>query len=182
MPPLAISVMGVSGSGKSTLGALLARQLGCAFLEGDSFHSAQNVEKMRHGTPLTDADRWPWLDHLGAAMHEEVDRQGLVVAACSALRRAYRERLAASSHQPMVFILLNTTAAELTRRLENRPGHYMPPSLLSSQLATLEVPEADEKALILDANTAPDDLSRQVMAWLTSCQKADTSGPGRLLP
>lgn len=167
VPPLAITVMGVSGSGKSTLGALLARQLGCAFLEGDSFHSTRNVEKMRNGIPLTDADRWPWLDHLGTAMNEAVGRDGLVVAACSALRRAYRERLAASSRQPMVFILLNTTAEELARRMEGRPDHYMPPSLLSSQLATLEVPEPDEKALVLDASACPEELGQQAMAWLT---------------
>lgn len=170
VPPLAVTVMGVSGSGKSTLGALLAKQLGCAFLEGDSFHSAQNVEKMRHGIPLTDADRWPWLDHLGAAMGEAARRDGLVVAACSALRRAYRERLAASARQRMVFILLDTTAAELARRMQARPGHYMPPSLLNSQLATLEMPEADENALILDASAAPEELCHQAMAWL-ACGK-----------
>jgi gluconokinase len=167
LPPLAITVMGVSGSGKSTLGALLAKQLGCAFLEGDSFHSTQNVEKMRHGIPLTDADRWPWLDDLGAAMGEAVGRDGLVVAACSALRRSYRERLAASARQPMVFILLNTTATELARRMEGRPDHYMPPSLLNSQLATLEMPEPDETALVLDASACPEDLGHQAMEWLT---------------
>jgi gluconokinase len=177
--PLAITVMGVSGSGKSTLGALLASQLGCAFLEGDSFHSAQNVEKMRHGTPLTDADRWPWLDRLGAAMHAAVGGDGLVVAACSALRRAYRERLAASAHQPMVFILLNTTAAELARRLEDRPDHYMPPSLLDSQLATLEMPGPDEQALILDAGTSPEALSHQVMAWLKARKAVGNLDPQR---
>ncbi len=174
--PLAITVMGVSGSGKSTLGALLARQLGCTFLEGDSFHSAQNVEKMRHGTPLTDADRWPWLDRLGTTMQEAVGQDGLVVAACSALRRAYRERLAASAHQPMVFVLLNTSAAELTRRLEGRPDHYMPSSLLDSQLATLEVPGPDEQALVLDASASPEALSQQVMAWLKAQKKIGELG------
>lgn len=175
--PLAITVMGVSGSGKSTLGALLARQLACPFLEGDSFHSVQNVEKMRHGKPLTDADRWPWLDRLGAAMHEAVGDDGLVVVACSALRRAYRERLAASARQPMVFILLNTTAAELKRRLEGRPDHYMPSSLLDSQLATLEVPGPDEQALVLDARASPEALSHQVTAWLKAQRKISKPGP-----
>jgi gluconokinase len=183
LPPLAITVMGVSGSGKSTLGALLAGRLGCTFLEGDSFHSTQNVEKMRSGIPLTDTDRWPWLDRLGTAMGEAVGRDGLVIAACSALKRAYRERLAASSHQPMVFILPNTTTAELTRRLEARPGHYMPPSLLDSQLATLEMPEPDEKALVLDAGACPEELARQAMAWLTYRPRSpaipSVSGPGR---
>lgn len=166
--PLAITVMGVSGSGKSTLGALLAGQLGCAFLEGDAFHSPENVDKMRHGIPLTDADRWPWLDRLGAAVDGAVGQHGLVVAACSALRRAYRERLATSAHRPMVFILLHTTADELARRLKDRPGHYMPPALLSSQLATLELPGADEAVLTLNSGDSPEDLCRQAMEWLRS--------------
>lgn len=166
--PLAIIVMGVSGSGKSTLGALLAQRLDCAFLEGDAFHSAHNVEKMRNAIPLTDVDRWPWLDRLGAAMNEAVGRQGLAVAACSALRRAYRERLAKSTQQPMVFVLLNTTAAELTRRMEGRIDHYMPPSLLESQLATLEMVGPDEAALTLDACALPQTLGDQVVTWLAS--------------
>ncbi|MDE1917970.1 MAG: gluconokinase [Sphingomonadales bacterium] len=164
--------MGVSGSGKSTLGALLARQLGCTFLEGDSFHSPQNVEKMRAGIPLTDTDRWPWLDQLGAAIEEAVGRDGLVVVACSALRRVYRERLTASARLPMVFILPSTTAAELARRMEGRPDHYMPPSLLGSQLATLEAPGLDEPALILDATACPEELGQQVVTWLRGAHTA----------
>lgn len=164
--PLAIIVMGVSGSGKSTLGALLAQRLDCAFLEGDAFHSAHNVEKMRNAIPLTDADRWPWLDRLGDAVQGAVGAQGLAVAACSALRRSYRERLAMAAHKPMAFILLNAPAPELARRLDNRPGHYMSPHLLDSQLATLELPGTDEQALILDASAPPEALCDDAISWL----------------
>ncbi|WBO24558.1 gluconokinase [Sphingomonas abietis] len=158
--------MGVSGSGKSTLGRMLAAQLGCAFLEGDDFHSAENVAKMRASIPLTDEDRWPWLDRLGAASGEAATSDGLVVTACSALKRVYRERLAGAAHIPTVFVMLETNAQELTRRLGNRPGHYMPPSLLTSQLQTLEPPGADEAALILDSSEATAALCEQARNWI----------------
>jgi gluconokinase len=165
--PLAIVVMGVSGSGKSTLGALLAGRLGCGFLEGDSFHSDANVAKMRQGIALTDEDRWPWLDRLGAAMGEAVAQDGLAVAACSSLKRSYRERLATATGTPIVFILLDAAHGELERRLGNRPGHYMPASLLDSQLRTLERPAGDEPALTLDSTEAPDILSERVIGWIS---------------
>lgn len=164
--PLAIVVMGVSGSGKSTLGALLAARLHATFLEGDSFHSEANVAKMRGGIPLTDEDRWPWLDRLGGAMAEAVARDGLVVAACSALRRGYRERLTVATGTPIVFVLLDTAQTELARRLGNRPGHYMPASLLDSQLRTLERPSGDEPAVIFDSSEAPEILCDKVLEWL----------------
>jgi gluconokinase len=164
--PLAIVVMGVSGSGKSTLGSLLADRLGCTFLEGDSFHSAANVEKMRQGIALTDEDRWPWLDRLGEAMGEAVAKDGLVVAACSALKRSYRERLANATHRPIVFALPDTPPVELERRMGSRPGHYMPASLLDSQLQTLERPDPDEPALTLDSTLEPAALGEQVIAWI----------------
>jgi gluconokinase len=164
--PLAIIVMGVSGSGKSTLGTLLADRLGCAFLEGDSFHSKANVGKMRDGIPLTDEDRWPWLDRLGDAIGDAVRRDGVCVAACSALKRSYRARLAAAIGHPLMFALLDADRPELERRLGNRPGHYMPASLLDSQLRTLERPEADEPALIVDAGEAPQRLGDRVIEWI----------------
>ncbi|PTR09711.1 gluconokinase [Novosphingobium sp. GV055] len=164
--PLAIVVMGVSGSGKSTLGAALAARLDCPFLEGDGFHSAANVAKMREGIALTDADRWPWLDHLGAAMGQAVRQGGVVVAACSALKRAYRERLATAAAEPIAFALLDAPLAELARRMGNRPGHYMPPSLLDSQLDTLERPGADEPALTLDSTQGQDRLADAILAWI----------------
>lgn len=165
--PLALVVMGVSGSGKSTLGALLAQELGCSFLEGDNFHSPANVEKMRHGIALTDEDRWPWLDRLGAAMGEAVAKGGIAVAACSSLKRSYRERLTAATGKPIVFILLDAAPGELERRLGNRPGHYMPASLLDSQLRTLERPAGDEPALTLDSTEGPEALSERVIGWIS---------------
>ncbi len=159
----AIVVMGVSGSGKSTLAALLADRLGCPLIEGDEFHSAANVAKMAAGHPLDDADRWPWLDRVGLAVGAAAQR-GIAVAACSALKRRYRERLQAASDVPLLFVLLDTGADELARRLTERAGHYMPASLLDSQLATLERPAPGERALTLDAARTPDALCADVLA------------------
>lgn len=157
--------MGVSGSGKSTLAALLAERLGCALIEGDAFHSAENVAKMAAGHPLDDADRWPWLDRVGQAVGAAA-QGGIAVAACSALKRRYRERLRAASDVHLLFVLLDTRHDEIARRLTERAGHYMPASLLDSQLATLEHPDADENALTLDAGRTPDALCAAVMAWI----------------
>ena len=164
----AIVVMGVSGSGKSTLASLLAERLGCPFLEGDSFHSAANVAKMRGGEPLTDADRWPWLDQLGAAIGDAVKREGAAVAACSALKHVYRDRLRTAIGAATAFVLLEVGREELIRRLDNRLGHYMPASLIDSQLATLERPEAEEYSLTLDSMLAPERLADRVMDWLAA--------------
>jgi gluconokinase len=162
----AIVIMGVSGSGKSTLASLLAAKLDCPFFEGDEFHSTANVAKMRGGEPLTDADRWPWLDRIGAALGKAVKEDGLAVAACSALRHSYRDHLRAAIGAPVAFILLEVGRDELMRRLSNRPHHYMPASLLDSQLAILERPDETERALTLDSNLDPEDLAYRAMAWL----------------
>ena len=163
---MAVIVMGVSGSGKSTLGARLGAELGATFIEGDAFHDEAAVAKMRAGHPLTDADRWPWLDRLGTAIGAELRASGLVVAACSALRRCYRDRLARAIDGPTRFILLDGAADDLRERVAHRAGHYMPSSLLASQLATLEPPSADEPATTLDAAIPPDALCRAALAWL----------------
>ncbi len=167
-PPsgLAIIVMGVSGSGKSTLGALLASRLECPFLEGDGFHDTHAIAKMSAGQPLDDDDRWPWLDRLGSAVGAAAASEGRAVAACSALRRSYRERLRGVIAAPTRFVLLDASHDELRRRLTDRSGHYMPASLLHSQLATLEHPDADEAALTLDAVAPPDRLCEITQAWL----------------
>ncbi|GAA4216541.1 gluconokinase [Sphingomonas endophytica] len=164
--PLALVVMGVSGTGKSTLGALLAEHWQAPFLEGDTYHSAANVAKMEAGAPLTDEDRWPWLGRLGAALGEAARTGGVAVAACSALRHAYRARLEAAAGLPLRFAFLDTGRAEIARRMRARTGHYMPPTLLDSQLATLEPPGAAERALRLDAGHAPEALCRAVLAWV----------------
>jgi gluconokinase len=164
--PGAIIVMGVSGSGKSTLGELLATALACPFIEGDELHDARSVAKMRAGQPLDDEDRWPWLDRLGATLREATEANGMAVAACSALKHRYRERLSRAITAPTSFILLEADQAELARRLVNRSGHYMPASLLPSQLDALERPDDSERALILDASLPPPALCEASRAWL----------------
>lgn len=162
----AIIIMGVSGSGKSTLATLLGQQLDCPFFEGDSFHSEANVEKMRSGVPLTDADRWPWLDLLGAAIGNAVRQEGVAVAACSALKRVYRDRLRAAIGASTRFVLLEAGREELVRRLNTRPGHYMPASLIDSQLTILERPAADERSLALESTLTPSQEAERVLRWL----------------
>ena len=167
VPPYAIIVMGVSGSGKSTLGAELGRQLRCEFLEGDDFHSAESVAKMRSGHPLDDQDRWPWLDRIAAGLHDAARTNGTAVAACSALKRVYRGRLAAAVGMPLLFVFLDTKdSGELARRLAHRADHYMPASLLASQLDTLEELGLDERAVTLDAQDAPERLCAEALAWI----------------
>jgi gluconokinase len=164
--PLAVIVMGVSGSGKSTLGAALATAIGCPFLEGDSFHAPESVEKMRAGIPLTDDDRWPWLDRLGHAVGAAVAGSTTAVAACSALKKAYRDRLRKAIPAPVGFVLMDASREELLRRLTARTHHYMPASLLTSQLDTLERPGADEPAIAIDATRPVGTLCEQTLAWL----------------
>jgi gluconokinase len=163
---MAVIVMGVSGSGKSTTGALLAESLHCPFLEGDSFHDANAVEKMRSGVPLTDDDRWPWLDRIGAALNAAIAEHGMAVAACSALRRSYRDRLRAGIDAPTRFVLLDNDRDEIMRRMALRAGHYMPASLLDSQFATLERPAADEPATALFTRDTPEALTQAALLWL----------------
>lgn len=162
----AIVIMGVSGSGKSTLAGLLSQLLDCPFLEGDAFHCPANVAKMRSGQPLTDADRWPWLDHLGASIGQSVQHRGIAVAACSALRRCYRDRLRAAIVAPTAFVLLEASREELVCRVSNRPNHYMPASLIDSQLATLEPPDPAECAITIGAGSAPERGAERVLQWL----------------
>ncbi|MDQ2926705.1 MAG: gluconokinase [Pseudomonadota bacterium] len=142
-PRIAVVVMGVSGSGKSTIGAGIAESLGLHFIDGDALHSPESVAKMQAGTPLQDDDRWPWLDRIGACLADSTRWPRGVVIACSALKRAYRDRIRAAA--PGVrFVFLDGTEALIHSRLAGRSGHYMPSALLASQLRTLEVPSADE--------------------------------------
>jgi gluconokinase len=142
-----IVVMGVSGSGKSHVGAALARACGADFVEGDALHPAANIAKMGAGIPLDDADRRPWLAAIAAAIAEHRG-QGVVVA-CSALRRAYRDVLRRADPD-LRLLYLRMPHDELARRMRER-RHFMPPSLLDSQLATLEEPAADEHAVVLES-------------------------------
>ena len=156
-------VMGVSGSGKSTVAEELVRRTGWAFAEGDDLHPEANRRKMAAGHPLTDDDRWPWLrlvaDWIGA--QEDAGRSAVVT--CSALRRAYREVLA-DGHPSVRFVHLTVDPAELRDRLEHRKGHYMPASLLQSQLDTLEPLADDEPGITLDGIGEPTAVVDRVLA------------------
>ncbi len=158
-PPRLVCVMGVAGCGKSTIGQGLAAGLGAAFLEADALHPPSNIAKMSAGTPLTDEDRWPWLDAIAAA----VPREGRAVIACSALRRAYRERLAAGAGEPVFFVHLTGSREEIAQRMTLRTGHFMPTALLESQFATLEPPGADEPHLALDVALPADALIEKAL-------------------
>ncbi|GHC62722.1 gluconokinase [Neogemmobacter tilapiae] len=147
----AIVVMGVCGCGKSSVGQGIAAALGLPFTDGDDLHPAANVAKMASGQPLTDADRWPWLTKVGETL-----APGGVVA-CSALKRSYRDHIRKAAPD-VRFVYLHGDRALLAARLAARPGHFMPPALLDSQLATLEIPQADENPIILNIAQAIPEL------------------------
>ncbi len=146
-PRLAVVVMGVSGSGKSSVGAAIAAAAGLRFIDGDSLHSAANVARMQAGVALGDEDRWPWLDRIGSCLADASTWPRGVVVACSALRRAYRDRLR-SAAPGVRFVFLDGPDALIALRLAARGGHYMPASLLASQLETLERPGDDESDVV----------------------------------
>jgi gluconokinase len=146
-----IIVMGVSGSGKSTIASALAEYIGFDSEDGDSYHPASNVAKMRAGTPLTDDDRWPWLK----AIADDIDRRAVTghpfVVSCSALKRAYRDVLV-HGRLDVRLVYLKGTRDLIAERLALRKGHFMPPSLLDSQFATIEEPTPDENVVVVDIN------------------------------
>lgn len=144
-----VVVMGVSGSGKTTVARGIAEATGLVFAEADDFHPAANVEKMRSGIPLADGDRWPWLSELARWMAEQAAAGSSTIMACSALRRAYRDVLA-SGPPAVFFVHLSGDPSLIGARIAGRTGHYMPASLLGSQLATLEPLQPDETGLVID--------------------------------
>ncbi|WP_093798539.1 gluconokinase [Streptomyces sp. Wb2n-11] len=156
-----IVVMGVSGSGKTTVGRAIAQRLAVPYAEADDFHSPRNVAKMRAGAPLDDEDRRPWLDAIAAWLAEHAGRGGVVT--CSALRRRYRDRLAAVS--PEVFFLhLDGSAELIAGRLAERKGHFMPTSLLQSQIDALEPLEADEPGAAVSIDGTPEQTTALALA------------------
>lgn len=157
-----IVVMGVSGVGKTTVGQALASSIGAVFAEGDSYHPEANIEKMRHGQPLSDEDRWPWLDRLRAAIDDWLAKDRRVVLACSALKASYRERLV-SDPGDVRFVHLQADRRLIGKRLAERKGHYMPSSLLDSQIDTLEPPE---DAITIDAKRPLDDILAELLPLL----------------
>lgn len=173
-PKLRIIVMGVSGCGKTTIGDLVARELGVPFLDGDSLHPVENVAKMAAGTPLTDEDRWPWLATVGTELASA--GEGGMVLACSALRRSYREAIRKQAPDT-IFLHLHGSKEVLRARTEGRTGHFMPPALLESQLATLEPLGADEAGVVVDIASPVQQVVREALAGIAAVGRpADVAG------
>ncbi len=165
-PPLftgAAVVMGVAGCGKTTIAEAIAARLGVRMIEGDRLHSAANIAKMSAGTPLSDADRWPWLGQIGEAL---AGSEG-AVAACSALKRVYRDAITRGAGRPVAFVFLKGDRALIESRMHLRTGHFMPTSLLDSQFKTLEEPTPDELAIALDLAQPPDVIADTAIAFLS---------------
>lgn len=160
-----IVVMGVAGTGKTTVGRLLAEALGLGYAEGDAFHPAANVAKMSAGTPLDDADRWPWLDAIGAWIRDRAASGDGGVVTSSALKRAYRDRLRRAAPE-VVFVHLTGDRPLIERRMAARRGHFMPATLLDSQFATLEPLQADEPGVAVDVSGSPEEITERALAAL----------------
>jgi gluconokinase len=157
-----IVVMGVSGCGKSAVGARLAKELGLPLIEGDQFHPQSNIEKMRQGLPLGDADRAGWLEQLGHQLDQHADG---AVLTCSALKRAYRDRLRAFA-PGLLFVHLRLTLEQALQRVSSRGGHFYPPSLVASQFETLEDPRGEAGVFDVDALLPLDRVVESAMEWL----------------
>lgn len=158
-------IMGVSGCGKSTVAHRLVERLGWAFAEGDDFHPPSSVAKMRSGHPLDDDDRWPWLRAIAGWIGEREAAGDSAVVTCSALKRGYRETLR-DGHPSVLFVHVDVSTDVLRERLGGRQGHYMPASLLDSQLATLERVQPDEPGFAAPSNGPPDEVAELVLAEL----------------
>ena len=163
--------MGVAGAGKTTVGTLLATTLGVTFLEGDDLHSAANVRRMAEGIPLTDDDRRGWLTAIAERIAQSVRGTTGLVVACSALKRAYRDVLRGADPNLQI-VFLTGDAALLARRLSQRAGHFFPVSLLGSQLATLEIPGAEERAWTFDVTDSPEAIVGRIVERITAARTA----------
>ena len=163
--PCALIIMGVSGSGKSTVAEALGRRLGWRFEDGDSFHPASNVAKMAAGHPLTDEDRWPWLNAIADEIERICKESSHVIIACSALKHSYRDVLL-RGRTDVRFVFLEGTQALIADRLAHRKGHFMPPGLLTSQFRTLEPPEEAEHVVTVSIDAPVDKIVTDILRQL----------------
>jgi gluconokinase len=159
-----VIVFGVSGAGKTTIGKLLAREVGWRFCEADDFHSQANIHKLRRGIQLTDEDRWPWLENLRQLIKRSLEAGENAVLACSALKRAYRERLRVSDE--MKFVFLRGDYALIENQLRQRRGHFMNPALLQSQFADLEEPKPDEHVVTIELGRTSQEIVEEIKTTL----------------
>ncbi len=172
---LAIVVMGVSGAGKTTVGLRLAKAVGADFVDGDDLHTAGARAKMASGEALSDADRWPWLDRVGGALAEALAQGKSRIVACSALRRAYRDRLRAAAGPKLRFVYLEAAPEEMRVRVAGRRDHYMPASLVASQFAALEPPDGEADVIVAPASM---DLDAEIPRLATALARSPADGRG----
>jgi len=164
----AIVVMGVSGAGKSTVGRLIAARLDCPFRDADSFHPPANIAKMSRGQPLTDDDRWPWLAAIAAWIGEHRAAHTTCVVTCSALKRIYRDTVTDKQSADVRLVYLTGDFDLIDARLKARTGHFMPPGLLRSQFDALEEPGAEERAITVPIDAAPEEIATEAIKELVS--------------
>ena len=162
----AVVVMGVSGAGKSTVGRLIAARLDCPFRDADSFHPVANIQKMSRGEPLTDDDRWPWLQAIAAWIAEHRAANTTCVVTCSALKRVYRDIVTGKQSADVRLVYLKGDFDLIEARLKARKGHFMPPGLLRSQFDALEEPRADEDAITVSVDATPEEIADRVIERL----------------
>jgi carbohydrate kinase (thermoresistant glucokinase family) len=167
----ALIIMGVSGSGKSTIATALGQRLGWIVEDADQFHPESNVKKMSAGIPLTDDDRWPWLQAIADEIARKRASGTSVIVACSALKRAYRDVLVQGHHDTRI-VYLRGRKDLIAERLAARKNHFMPPGLLDSQFRTLEEPSDDEHPLVVDIDASVDQIADRVVALLEQDRKA----------
>jgi gluconokinase len=168
LEPRLVVVMGVSGCGKSSVGERIAEEFHCEFVEGDALHPTTNIDKMSAGIPLTDDDRWPWLDVIGQRISESRAQGKSLIVSCSSLKKVYRDRLRAAADGELSFVFLEGPRDVLEARMTKRPGHFMPASLLDTQFATLEVPTGESGVITVDLTLPLDALVSKALLALSN--------------